>query len=378
MEDLAGSPLNEQQRQQLFLKLRDGGLGLTSAADTAPLGFLASWALVLPEVAGAVGFVSWSTFAERCSSVFEDIQRAERDMAQRGDGELAAHDWVAGYSTSKSGLQGEWARQLKSLRREKLLQQLSRDDQVDFRSCGGPGAGAFLEQPVCREDETPVRMPCSHFRLSLRDRLRLDVCPEGARCQRRNADGVVCGQILDPRGNHAKLCPYGRAKIARHDSLRDFAAGYHQRTTGLVTHTEQRVVAWDRINPRTGQLEEARLDFATRDALTGRSVFADVTVTCAYSGYEPCQRARARKDGLAAVNAVAKKRDRYPPSGGELIPLAWEDGGRPAEETVTYVRSWGHGFPPGERTMVIRYAWQQLSCLLQVGNAEMIMSAVGF
>ena len=114
-----------------------------------------------------------------------------------------------------------------------------------------------------------------------------------------------------------------------------------------MTHTEQRVVAWDRINPRTGQLEEARLDFATRDALTGRSVFADVTVTCAYSGYEPCQRARARKDGLAAVNAVAKKRDRYPPSGGELIPLAWEDGGRPAEETVTYVRSWGHGFPGG-------------------------------
>ena len=68
VEDLAGSPLNEQQRQQLFLKLRDGGLGLTSAADTAPLGFLASWALVVPEVAGAVGFVSWSTFAERCSN----------------------------------------------------------------------------------------------------------------------------------------------------------------------------------------------------------------------------------------------------------------------------------------------------------------------
>ena len=146
----------------------------------------------------------------------------------------------------------------------------------------------------------------------------------------------------------------------------------------MVAQTEQRVVAWDRVNPRTGLLEEARLDVATRDALTGRLVFVDVTVTCAYSGYEPRQRARARKDGLAVVTAVNGKRRRYPPSGGELIPMAWEDGGRPAEETVTYVRSWAHSFPPGERSEVIRYAWQQLSCLLQTGNAEMILSAVGF
>ena len=58
--------------------------------------------------------------------------------------------------------------------------------------------------------------------------------------------------------------------------------------------------------------------------------------------------------------------------------MAWEDGGRPAEETVAYVRSWGHGFPPGERSEVIRYAWQELSVVLQTGNAEMILSAVGF
>ena len=58
--------------------------------------------------------------------------------------------------------------------------------------------------------------------------------------------------------------------------------------------------------------------------------------------------------------------------------MVWEDGGCSAEETVTYVSSWAHSFPPGERSEVIRYAWQQLSCLLQTGNAEMILSAVGF
>ena len=156
MGGYCGRSLNDHQRKQCFLKLRDGGLSLTSAADTAPLGFLASWALVLPQVAAAVGAVSWSTFADRCCSVREQIRRAEVDMAQRGDGQLAAHDWVAGHSTSKSSLQGAWARHLKSLQRERLLQELPQDEKVDFRSCGGPGAGGFLEQPVSREGGVPV------------------------------------------------------------------------------------------------------------------------------------------------------------------------------------------------------------------------------
>ena len=106
-------------------------------------------------------------------------------------------------------------------------------------------------------------------------------------------------------------------------------------------------------------------------------VFVDATVTCAFSGYAPCQRARANKDGLAAAAAVSSKRARYPPSGGDLVPFAFEDGGRPAEETVAFVRSWGHGFSLGERSEVIRFAWQQLSVLLQLGNAETILSSKG-
>ena len=189
---------------------------------------------------------------------------------------------------------------------------------------------------------------------------------------------MICGKPLDPRGKHCKQCEFGPARIGRHDSLRDFSAGYHSRTTGLTVSTEHRVVAWDRVNPRTGEMEEARLDYATRDAITGQPIFVDATVTCAFSGYAPCQRARARKDGLAAVSAVNGKRRRYPPSGGDLVPLAFEDGGRPADETVAYVRTWGHGLTPGERSEVIRYGWQQLSSRLQIGNAEMILSSRGW
>ena len=100
-------------------------------------------------------------------------------------------------------------------------------------------------------------------------------------------------------------------------------------------------------------------------------------VTCAHCGYEPRQRARAGKDGVAAADAVRGKRRRYPPSGGELVPLVFEAGGRPADETVAYVRSLGQRLEDSERSQLIRFAWQQYSTVLQSGNAEMILSAVG-
>ena len=41
------------------------------------------------------------------------------------------------------------------------------------------------------------------------------------------------------------------------------------------------------------------------------------------------------------------------------------------------VRSWGLEFDDADHSKVIRYAWQQYSNVLQSGNAEMILSAVG-
>ena len=248
---------------------------------------------------------------------------------------------------------------------------------MDLRTCGGPGAGGFLEAPVQYEDEQPKPMPDQHFVVSLRDRLRLAVCPDGATCQHRREDGSLCGQPLDARGKHAVKCEVGRSRTGRHDSLRDFTASFHPKVTGFVTATEQRVSAWDKVDPATGVLEEARLDVATRDGATGRKIFVDASVTCAHCGYGPRQQARAGKDGVAAADVVRAKRRRYPPSGGELVPLVFEAGGRPADETVAFVRSWGAGLDEVERSRVIRYAWQRYSSILQAGNAEMILSAVG-
>ena len=80
---------------------------------------------------------------------------------------------------------------------------------------------------------------------------------------------------------------------------------------------------------------------------------------------------------MAVADAMRGKRRRYPASGGELVPLVFEVGGCPADETVAFVCSWAVDMDDAERSKVIRYAWQQYSCVLQSGNAEMLLSAVG-
>ena len=320
---------------------------------------------------------SWASFSSRCGPLAEQLVQAERKLINDSGGSLQPVDWVGFLDEPRGKLQSFWSAKLREHRKQVLLKGLPQDDRVDVRSAGGPGAGGFLEPPVLFEDERPKPMPDKHFCVSLRDRLRLDVCPAGCVCQHRREDGTLCGAPLDGRGWHAKTCQVGPTRVARHDGLRDFTASFHPKVTGYAAASEQRVVAWDRINPRTHLLEEARLDVCTRDAATGRTVYVDTMVTCAHSGYAPRQQARAGRDGVAAADGVRTKRRRYPPHGGELVPLVFEAGGRPAEETVAWVRSWGLEMDDADRSKVIRYAWQQYSNVLQSGNAEMILSAVG-
>ena len=377
LESLVGATLDEGRRAQCFLRLADGGLGFGSAELARESAYLGSWALTLKDVAASVGATTWEGFRARCGPLAASLERAEAKLLQDSGGSVQPVHWAGLVDEPRAKLQSFWYSKLQETRKEALLQGLSHDDQVDLRSAGGPGAGGFLENPVEFDGDLPQAMPAKHFQTMLQDRLRLNVCPAGATCQHRRANGTLCGQPLDGRGKHALKCEVGPTRTGRHDGLRNSTATFHTKVCGYVAAKEQRVVAWDRVNPRTGLWEEAKLDVATRDAATGRKIFIDANVTCAHSGYAPRQQARAGKDGAAAADAVRGKRLRYPPTGGELVPLVFEAGGRPAEETVAFVRSWGLDLDDAERSEVIRFAWQQYSNVLQSGNAEMILSAVG-
>ena len=185
----------------------------------------------------------------------------------------------------------------------------------------------------------------------------------------------------------------------RHNSLRDWAARTYAEAFGLSAATVQRVPQWDRWHPCTcadpaspacvcthdaergelGVWERAVLDVATSDPRTGRAVYFDVTVVCAHSDDAARTRARARADGRAAGDAVADKRRRYESAGPALRPLAFESGGRPADGTAAFVRDCGaalasYGPEVGQLTARL---WQECSTLLQLGNAELLLSAAG-
>ena len=86
---------------------------------------------------------------------------------------------------------------------------------------------------------------------------------------------------------------------------------------------------------------------------------------------------------------VAQKRRRYNLAGPSLIPFVFEDGGRPAEETVAFVRRCGAAAEQTGYALAaaadggvqgqpfVARLWQDLSTLLQLGNAELILSACG-
>ena len=180
------------------------------------------------------------------------------------------------------------------------------------------------------------------------------------------------------------MCKLGGGVDGRHNYIRDWLCAAYSECTGLPANTEQRVPEWDLINPEDGTLEEARLDVATSDVATGAALFMDVVVKTAFSIDPAVLRRRARRAGTAASDAAAGKRRRYAEAGASLIPFALEAGGRPSDEAAAFVRLMGsvytetHGSEDGEPApSPVGRLWQELSTLLQRGNAELILSAIG-
>ena len=369
--ELLGSPLDASQRTQATLRLRDGGCAFPSARARAAAAFAGSWGLVLHDVALCLGVSSLEEFRARCPLVSGALAAAEADVRSRG-GQRPPVDWGAVFARPCPKLQGAWSRAFSAHDREALLSSLGEEDRLALRGCGGPGAGAWL----LPRGEGDAALPDAHYRTALRLRLRAPVSCVGARCAHRRGDGTLCGELLDAWGWHARQCGIGGSRDARHDGLRDWHAAEHTALTGFAAPTEQRVPAWDRVHPDTGVLEQARLDVVTSEPVEGRKVQIDWSVTCEHSTYAPRRHARSNKDGLAASNMVDVKRHRYPPSGGlELVPMVFETGGRPSDEAITFLRTYGHGLEDAERAEALGGLWRRLSRKLQFGNAEMVLSA---
>ena len=85
-----------------------------------------------------------------------------------------------------------------------------------------------------------------------------------------------------------------------------------------------------------------------------------------------------------AANAAADKRRRYNLAGASFVPMAFEGGGPACGETISFVRRCGAAAESrssseatGGGQSAMARLWQEYSTLLQVGNAELVLSANG-
>ena len=380
LDHLLGDVTSAQQRELASFRLADGGLALGGVRKRSAPAYLASWCLCLSDVAGLLGVTSLEGFRSRCPGVWTSLSEAERELRTLGANSGRPLAWNDYLREPAPKLQGLWGKEISIEQRAAMLNALPEEDAVDVRSNGGTGAGSFLLPPT----GGVVNLLDDHFNTLLRDRVLLPVCTEGALCQHRRPDGRLCNAPLDRRGRHARMCGVGGGRGARHNRVRDWFCATYSACTGLLAVSERHAPQWDVVDPGTQEVVQARLDVATSDSRTGLPLYLDVVVKCAYSVDRATLRARARRDGRAASDAAAEKRRRYRDAGNSLVPLAFEAGGRPSDSAAQFMRQLGaawaetHASEDGERPApVTGVLWQQVSSVLQLGNAELILSANG-
>ena len=191
-------------------------------------------------------------------------------------------------------------------------------------------------------------MSDAHFSLSVKLRLRMDV----------NCPSDMCGTA-------ALTDKTGGAVVRRHDRLRDTLAQILESGTGRPTQTEQVVPAW------CTEQRDARLDIAYTDD-NAYVIHVDVAVVHSLRSSN-AKKAPALRDGYTCAVEETNKRRLYP--GGRLTPTVFETHGRCGDAMAAMLRSVYRGLPPDERASALGSSWQTLSCTLQRGNAEILLSA---
>ena len=109
---------------------------------------------------------------------------------------------------------------LETKARDQLLLELSHADRAWVRSCGGSGAGAWLNAAPSTEVE---KWADGDFCAAVRTRLGQDVAPPGLRCANAypatgNRAGQLCAEDLDTKGLHAGTCKVGGAVGHKHNT----------------------------------------------------------------------------------------------------------------------------------------------------------------
>ena len=404
--------LTPHQRAQLRLPLRDGGLGLRAQASLRGAAYLGSWLGNLDGVRERcpAGTTSQERFSGGDRAWARALTAAQAALAAEGiylseQGEVLTELPQAGWDWGEECAEVRQAQRaltkaLDEKNRARLLNDLPPEDRAWVRSCGGPGAGAWLNTAPATEVE---KFTDGDFCASVRTRLCQEVSPPGIRCFNTFSTGPRagehCAEELDPKGTHASTCKAGGGVGRKHNALVQLlgrllrAAGYQVATDGPGTWEPR----WDRpLLDRDGNQrrddegnllwEHARLDLRLEGGPEEPTTYGDVVVSQARA--ESWVREGAATDGAVALAAVRRKRARYPPDrvpGAKLVAFSVEAGGRWDSGSLNFLRRAagraserhpGLAALKGQGAAAVLASWLgQLSCALQKANVACLRSA---
>ena len=325
---------------QASLPVRDGGLGIRSAALLAPSAFLASAA---------------ST---------KDLQSMILQFTVVGGDpwiDVTAQAWRSRYSSDEpdaqiAHMQRSWDSASVS-HATRILFDNARDDRDRARLLAvvEPHSGDWLHAlPISScglllDDET--------IRVAVGLRLGIAICSPHA---------CGCGSNVDSLGTHGLSCHLGIGRLARHHQINDFVcrslerAGIPSRKepVGLFPNDDRRpdgitIIPWQR----------------------GKCMTWDVTVVDTFAA--TYLRSTAVKAGAAADRMASFKRDKYNdlPSSYLFCPIAIETMGSIEGEGRDFLSTVGH--MTSNLTGDLRetaFLFQRLSVLIQRGNAAAFKS----
>ena len=296
---------------QLALPVRHGGAGVGALGLKHEAAYVGSWALCLsavlarlPAVDAAALQLALSTSDARHPTAGH-VLAACTALEEAGVAHDRLPDWEACAARPSRRRQAALSRARVSSVRDRLLAALPEAEAARVRSCGGPGAGAWLVCPASEVAETELFD--GPFSFGARWRFGLDTSEVGSRCQIgcQRRGGQPCGAAVDSRGDHAAICKCGGYKTIRHSRIVATLRRILRESGAAVSPTEVPVHGWRRADG-TG----ARLDVAYW--ADGSRHYVDVTIR-----HPRAQKYRARAalvDGAAAAEAERNKRARYPAS----------------------------------------------------------------
>ena len=384
---------------------------------------MGSWLATLPAVRtrSPPGTASQEVLQAAGAPWTAALHQATADLEARGlflddDGEVKTQEPAAkwGWEDGSKPLrqrQKAYSRALDAKERGALLGRLPRADRARLRSCGGPGAGAWLLATPTNQTQS---FEDGDFSAAVRLRLGQALCLPGVRCYNlyssRGRRGERCADFQDAQGLHGLLCKVGGLVGRRHDQLRELLA-YFLAAAGYHVLQEQWEPRWDRVvRDRNGnpvpqrdedgnvvldaagnpvpKVEHARLDHRWEAPPEEPRGYGDVVVS--HPGAASWEARAADEDGATAEAAARAKHDRYPEDAvrpGRLTAFSVESWGRWSKEAYRFlkraaarsaVRSPGVQELGARGSSAVLGSWlTQLSCALQKANVAMLRGSAG-